>query len=199
MAQVAFITTLLAVAYGIIHDQITARLCIEYFSVAHPPLIPTDSPTLLAFAWGTLATVWIGAILGLFLALVSQSDGRPGISIKAITHHLSILLACMAASAFTAGLLGFELASHSIVSIPADFGNLIPPAHHIPFMAVWFAHGASYLAGIGGGAFLIFRIWTERGRPRVMTLAPNSPASIIRAVAIIAIATVIIYFRFRRS
>ena len=27
-----------AIVYGIIHDQITARVCIEYFTVGHPPV-----------------------------------------------------------------------------------------------------------------------------------------------------------------
>ena len=35
-----------AVVYGLIHDQITVRLCVEYFSLAHPPLFPVSSPTL---------------------------------------------------------------------------------------------------------------------------------------------------------
>src|SRR5262249_32121548 len=38
------------VLYGICHDQVTARVCVEYFTVGHPPVFGglTD-PTLLAF------------------------------------------------------------------------------------------------------------------------------------------------------
>ena len=39
-----------AVVYGVIHDQITARVCVEYFTVGHPPIFPTDDPTLLGVA-----------------------------------------------------------------------------------------------------------------------------------------------------
>jgi hypothetical protein len=28
-----------AVGYGIVHDQITARICIEYFTIGHPTFI----------------------------------------------------------------------------------------------------------------------------------------------------------------
>jgi hypothetical protein len=38
-----------AIIYGIVHDQITARICIEYFTVFHPPVFLTQSPTLLGF------------------------------------------------------------------------------------------------------------------------------------------------------
>ena len=49
-----------AVIYGICHDQVTTRVCVEYFTVGHAPIFHTESPTLLAFAWGTTATWWVG-------------------------------------------------------------------------------------------------------------------------------------------
>jgi hypothetical protein len=45
-----------AILYGIIHDQFTARICIEYFTVFHPPIFATQSPTLLGIGWGVIAT-----------------------------------------------------------------------------------------------------------------------------------------------
>ncbi len=45
-----------AVGYGIAHDQVTARVCVEYFTVGHPPVFQTDSPMLLGLGWGVLAT-----------------------------------------------------------------------------------------------------------------------------------------------
>jgi hypothetical protein len=36
-----------AVVYGIVHDQVTARICLEYFTEFHPPVFLTSSPTLL--------------------------------------------------------------------------------------------------------------------------------------------------------
>ena len=29
-----------AICYGIVHDQITVRICVEYFSVFHPTILP---------------------------------------------------------------------------------------------------------------------------------------------------------------
>ena len=33
--------------YGIVHDQVTAHLYVEYLSIAHPTIRPLTSPTLL--------------------------------------------------------------------------------------------------------------------------------------------------------
>jgi hypothetical protein len=61
-----------AVGYGEVHDQITAHLCVEYFSVAHPPIFHTDNPTLLAIGWGFIATWWVGMMLGVPLAAAAR-------------------------------------------------------------------------------------------------------------------------------
>jgi hypothetical protein len=37
-----------AAFYGIVHDQFTARICIEYVTVFHPPVFATQSPTLFS-------------------------------------------------------------------------------------------------------------------------------------------------------
>jgi len=66
-----------AVVYGIAHDQVTARVCVEYFTIGHPPIFGTDDPTLLAFGWGTLATWWVGLGLGVALAFVARAGSRP--------------------------------------------------------------------------------------------------------------------------
>jgi hypothetical protein len=36
-----------AIAYGIQHAQITARVCVEYFTVFHPHVFATQSPARL--------------------------------------------------------------------------------------------------------------------------------------------------------
>ena len=185
-----------AVAYGIIHDQITARLCVEYFTVAHPPLIHTSSPTVLGFFWGTVATFGVGVILGVVLALVSQSPGLAPVPVLRVFRMIAGLLAITAIAAALAGVVGFELSRRSVVSIPASLAAAVPVDHHHRFMAVWFVHGASYLVGVAGGSLLIVRIWRERGRPHVLSVFPRTRAAVVRAVILIAIAALIIWLRF---
>jgi hypothetical protein len=197
--KVILLCTLAAIAYGIIHDQITAHLCVEYFTIAHPPLFHTTSPTILGFCWGIAATIGIGVVLGAILAEVSQSEGPPPYPIRSLARSLLLLLAIMAVSAFLAGLIGYQLSRHSIVSLPETLIYQIPSARHDRFMAVWFAHGASYLVGLAGGTFLILRLWLQRGKPQVFALIPRTPSAIVRALTLAVVVAVILYLRFTRS
>jgi hypothetical protein len=197
--QVILLSLLAAITYGILHDQITAHLCVEYFTIAHPPLFHTESPTLLAFCWGIIATAGLGAVLGAILAEVSQSANLPPYPLPRLCRSLLLLLAIMALSAFLAGLLGFELSAHGILHLPHPFSQLIPPARHARFMAVWFAHIASYLTALAGATFLILRIWIQRGKPPILALIPRTKLAIIRALILAVLVTIILYIRFVRS
>ena len=66
-----------AICYGVLHDLVTARICVEYFTIGHPPIFDTEDPTLLALGWGVLATWWVGLILGVPLALIARIGNRP--------------------------------------------------------------------------------------------------------------------------
>jgi hypothetical protein len=44
-----------AVVYGILHDLVTARVCVEYFTIGQVPFFGT-SPTILGLGWGIVAT-----------------------------------------------------------------------------------------------------------------------------------------------
>ncbi|MHB1034354.1 MAG: hypothetical protein ACYC35_04240 [Pirellulales bacterium] len=197
--KIILLCTVAAVVYGIVHDQITARVCIEYFTIAHPPLFRTTSPTLLAVCWGIVATFWVGLLLGVVLVQVSQSAGAPGVPIARIGALVAALLVTMAMAASLAGILGFELSRRSHIAIPAYLARVILESRHDRFMAVWFAHGASYLVGLAGSALLIFRIWTERGRPRVIAAFPRTKLEVVRAVALVALTALIAWFRFFRG
>jgi hypothetical protein len=78
--KICFVSICAAILYGVIHDQITARVCLEYFTVFHPPIFETQSPTLLALGWGVIATWWMGAFLGVLLAIAARVGSRPKLS-----------------------------------------------------------------------------------------------------------------------
>lgn len=198
-AKVVLLCCLAAALYGIAHDEITVRVCAEYFTIAHPPLFPTASRTLLAACWGIAATVWAGAAFGVVLASVSQSDGSPPVPISRLRNSVAGLLCAMAMTALAAGILGFHLSLRSMISVPAGIANVIPVTAHNRFMAVWLAHIASYVAGFAGGAILIYRLWRERGRPRAIPLFPQTKLGMMRAIMLVAIVVGVIYFRLGRS
>jgi hypothetical protein len=201
IAQIILLSIFAACSYGVVHDQITARLCIEYFTIAHPPLFHTTSPTLLALCWGVTSTAGIGAILGVVLAFVSQSRGKPPCSVAQLGRSILVLLIIMAAGAFSAGIAGHQLSHWGFISIPAPAPLVaaIPAHRHDRFMAVWFAHCASYLIGLSGAALLCFRIWQIRGRPSVIPLLPRTRAAAIRAACLAALAVFIVWSRFYAS
>ncbi len=100
---------LAAVLYGIAHDQITVRVCLQYFTVLHPPIFHTQSPTLLGLAWGTYATWPVGVVLGIALALCARIGKRKKLRLADLMPLLLRLLAIMALSALTLGSLGYFL------------------------------------------------------------------------------------------
>ncbi len=194
--QVILLSMLAAMAYGILHDQITARICLEYFTVAHPPLFHTRSATQLAIYWGAAATAGIGLGFGAVLALVSQSAGRPPAPLIPLCRKILALLAVMGLSALCAGYAGFYLSRRGIIRIPSALADAIPDFRHDRFMAVWFAHMASYLAGFAGSAGLIFQVWQARGKPLVLAVYPRHPLEILRTVLIAAVVALIVWWRF---
>jgi hypothetical protein len=143
-----------AVLYGIVHDQFTAHICVEYFSVFHPPVFSTGSPTLLALGWGIIATWWMGAFLGVLLAFAARAGSRNKISARELVRPISKLLLAMGFLAVVAGLTGYVLASRGAIAPPDFIGSMIPPARHARFMADWWAHNASYFFGFFGGILL---------------------------------------------
>ena len=84
-----------AVLYGIIHDQFTAHICVEYIWVFHPPVFSTTSPALLALGWGVIATWWMGAFLGVLLAFAARVGSRKKIDLSELLRPISELLLVM--------------------------------------------------------------------------------------------------------
>ncbi len=160
--KIWFLSILAAVTYGILHDQVTAHLCVEYFSIAHPMILPLTSPTLLALEWGVLATWWVGAFLGILLAFAARLGPRKKISMRDTIRPLIKLLLCMAAGAFVAGVAGFYFSRVGLVSLHGWLASAIPAAKHSRFIADWWTHSASYLIGFVGGIALCVSIYRRR-------------------------------------
>jgi hypothetical protein len=169
--ETVLLSTGASVLYGILHDQVTARVCVEYFTVGHPPVFGTDDPTLLGLGWGVIATWWMGLLLGIWLAVVAQVGRRPVVPPGALVRPIAVLLAVMGISALCAGLAGWAAGSSGLIQLPARLAARLPPESEVPFLADLFAHNASYAVGLVGGITLIVRISFSRSRK-----APHPPA-----------------------
>lgn len=98
------VSTVSAIIYGVLHDQITARICLEYYMTGnHPRLISSNSPTLHGLVWGVIATWWVGLGLGVPTALLSQFGSWPSVSAQELFPALLFQLFTVSASAFIAG------------------------------------------------------------------------------------------------
>jgi hypothetical protein len=149
-----------AVVYGIVHDQITARICIEYFTIGHPPIFTfeTDDPTLLGLGWGVIATWWVGVLLGVPAAAAARIGSRPKRDARSLVRPIAILMAVSACGAFLAGIAGWWLASRGVVFLVGPMAERVPSDKHVPFLIDGFAHTASYGFGFVGGIALIVSI-----------------------------------------
>jgi hypothetical protein len=146
--------------YGIVHDQVTARVCLEYFTVFHPDVFHTQSPTLLALGWGILATWWASLFVGLVLAVAARSGSRPRFSANELVPKVALLMAAMAIFALAAGISGYFLQGLGM----EYYATNIPKQIRHTFYADLWAHTASYLGGFIGGLILCISVWRSRGK-----------------------------------
>jgi hypothetical protein len=175
-----------AVTYGILNDQITARLCIEYFNsnaVPHHKRLldeinrgmiehglgsfPMDSPTLVAFIWGTIATWWVGLPLGIGIAATGRASTLlPKLQAKDIIKPGIVGLSILGIGAFFAGLTGYCSAELGWTSPEALVGttqaSYIPTDRRSFFVANAYAHEAGYVLGALVGIGLISWILIKR-------------------------------------
>jgi len=168
---IVLLCILSAVTYGIVHDQITARVCVEYFTIGHPPVFGTDDPTLLGLGWGVIATWWVGLLLGVPLAIVARVGSRPKRCAASLVRPIGILMGTSALVALAAGIAGWMLARSGAVFLIGRLAEAVPADRHVPFIADLWAHLASYAMGLIGGIVLMVQVW--RGRMKAIELASN--------------------------
>jgi hypothetical protein len=153
-----------AIAYGVVHDQVTARVCVEYFTVGHPPVFHTQSPTFLGLGWGILATWWVGVLLGLPLSLCARAGTAPPLGARDLLKAIGILLIAMAALALVAGVVGYGAAKAGWLVPPPGASERVPAHRHAVYIADLCAHVASYAAGLIGGLGLCTWVVIRRRR-----------------------------------
>ncbi|HZU81839.1 MAG TPA: hypothetical protein VE987_02935 [Polyangiaceae bacterium] len=136
-----------AIVYGVAHDNVTARLCVEYFTVGHPRVIASESPTALALVWGVLATWWFGALLGALLAIAARAGRRPKWGPRAVVKPIAALLVAVATASFIGGCLGYRHARMRDYPDWLSRLSLGPDAQFWFVVDLW-AHRAAYLAGL---------------------------------------------------
>ena len=179
-AAIILLCIVAAVVYGVVHDLITARICVEYFTIGHPRVFGTDDPTLLGLGWGVIATWWVGLLLGIPLALASRVGSMPKLTAARLIGPLVLMLMIVGACAFMAGIVGNLAARRRWVWLIEPLASRVPPDRHVAFLTDLWAHSASYLGGCLGGVLLF--VWIVIRRARLAKarapLPPPLPASV---------------------
>ena len=168
-----------AVGYGLVHDQITARVCQDYFTLGHrtPAFVPRN-PTALGLFWGIAATWWVGAGIGIPLACAARLGKLPRVSARTLVSPIVRLLL----SAFSAAIVGLVLTFFAGLAgvLPRALFKLVavgvPEDRHVRYLADLAAHNLSYGIGLFGG----IRLWLDtllRRRLQVRQAAIESPSA----------------------
>ena len=162
-----------AIAYRVVHDQITARVCIEYFTIGHPRIIASESPTVLALAWGVVATWWAGMLIGVPLAIASRIGGKNKLTARTLLRPITILMLSMGVIAFIASQVALVLVDRGAIYPSSTLIKFLPIEKRVTYIAVGWAHMASYLSGFIGGILVI--AWVLIRRFRSPTSTTNTP------------------------
>jgi hypothetical protein len=161
--RIVAVCMLAAVGYGILHDLITAHVCVEYFTEWHPQIVSSRNPVVLALVWGVVATWWVGALLGVLLAIVARAGSRyPKLALSQLARPIAYVLGITGVAALALGLAGYW----SVCAWGAP--PFVPPADAVdywrPCCAVARAHEASYGVGMLASAVALVCVYRQRTR-----------------------------------
>jgi hypothetical protein len=166
------------VGYAVIQDQVSARLCPEYFTLFHPPIPGLTDPTLLGIGWGFLGAWWGGVFFGLAMGLVATVGPQPPLPLRAVVRPLWVLVVVVAAVTALTGLTVSHHARLLGVSLDAGMSGLVPPENRLALLTVACYHLSAYVTATVGG--VIVCVWVRAERRRRTNYAPergptNSP------------------------
>lgn len=154
------------ISYGVLQDQISARLSPEYFTIGHAPVSGLSHPTLVGIAWGFLGGFPGGIALGIPLALVATLGPLPPLTARMLMRPLLVVLAVTAIGTLIAGASGAYNATVVNVAIGEPWASFIPHERQWQFFVVACAHFGTYLgaaiAGCGLWLWVIRRRWLAR-------------------------------------
>lgn len=139
----------------------TARVCVEYFTIGHADVFHTSSPTLLALGWGILATWWVGLMLGVPLAIFARAGSPPKLAWQDLVRPVAVLLCCAGVASLVCGIAGFLAARVGRIPLH-DFLAGVPEEKHAAFFADLCAHNAAYAVGFFGGPVVWAWTWARR-------------------------------------
>lgn len=155
---IALGSTFLACLLGICVDLVTANVAVEYFSVHHPKILPTENPWALALFWGVAASWWFGAIAGGIVALINHRHQEPLEPIRILRW---IAFACIALWITMIAILLTVMGISNTIPIEQRRATFESDRR---LVAVAMAHQYEYI--LGAVALLVVAFITWKSKPQ---------------------------------
>lgn len=163
-AKIILLCMATAIIYGIVHNQVTVRISLEYFTIGHRALISSTSPTLMGIAWGVHPNWWVGLGMGVLLAITGRAGKWPKRNARSFVKPLLLLFLISGIASATAGILGYRLANSGTLGLYEPLASSVPASGHAAYISALWMHTASYTVGTMGGLIISLLVFTGRIR-----------------------------------
>jgi hypothetical protein len=147
--------------YGMIQDQVCARMAPDYFLIAYPRVEGASGPTLLGLLWGFMGSWWVGLVLGLAAGLTATVGKRPQLTARELAPAVGCLLLGVAFVAVVCG--GAAWYNGRVMGVRFDWAEGNAAERQLLLLPVACARFGAYAAALAGGVALCFWVaWRRR-------------------------------------
>jgi hypothetical protein len=164
---IVLMSVVAGIVFGVLHDQLTARLCLEYFTIGHatPESVIRQGATVIATYWGLRAGGSAGLILGLGIALVCVAGARPAVTWRRLLVPMLLLLILCGLSSAVGGGMAYWATGQGQLRFATEM-DLAPAAERGFLICLWM-HTGAYAGAALGTLTLASWVWLQRLRATV--------------------------------
>lgn len=159
--------------YGILQDQVSARLCPEYFTVLHNPIPGLTDPTLLGIAWGFLGAAGGGVAMGYAAGLAATHGKAPPLTTRDLIRPMLLLMAAVGIVTTITGVSAHRHAEMFNIRLDPALDAVIPLDRQRAAFVVSCYHLAAYASAILGSVVMCVWIVVKRN-----TLTPTDGGTV---------------------
>ena len=154
----------LMTAYAMLQDQVSSRLCPEYFTIFHNPIPGLTDPNLVGIAWGFLGSWWGGAILGYSAGLTATLGDKPCLQLRNIVKGMLVLLGVVGIMTALGGFSVYRHAELFQITLCCEPVQGVPEERRRNLFIVACYHLITYGTAIIGSVLLCLELARQRHR-----------------------------------
>lgn len=159
---IVLLSGLSAISYGILHDGISGRICLEYFTVGQSEDFLPAYPAWFVLSHSIITTSWAGIAFGVALALAARQGSAPKLKAVFFVKPLTGLVFVVAIGAVFGGVVGWVAAIQKWHELTHELELHVPVGKREAYIVVWWANLMSYAGGLVGGGVLVYWTWRKR-------------------------------------